>query len=176
LDKHFAGLAQTRFGPANLREWLVLVVSVAVGALSHFFWDSWTHPWGEIARRIPLLLENTTVLGYTRPNCRYLQHLSTLAGAAAFAVFMFKSRFISTTTSHTTTKTSRQKLSFWLLGFAVALAGGAAAALAHHTLPCLIDSGFTYLRPTITAFGLGSWAAFFYYLCVRGALRRLAGQ
>jgi len=105
-----------------------------------------------------------------------LQHLSTLAGAAAGILFLFKSRLISGLPSNGKRMSWRQKLAFWAMALVIAIAGGLAAILIHRTWPALVNSNFTHLRPSITAFGLGSWAAFFYYLCFRGALRRLSGS
>ena len=37
LDKNLSGLAVSRFFPRNIRDWSVLIFSVIIGALSHFF-------------------------------------------------------------------------------------------------------------------------------------------
>ncbi|WP_460793608.1 DUF4184 family protein [Nocardioides pacificus] len=65
------------------RAWLLAPVAVAVGAGTHLLWDSVTHDWGLVVRELAFLRE---VHGPV-PLYRWLQHLSTGAGAVVVAVY-----------------------------------------------------------------------------------------
>ena len=56
LDLRLASLTRGFRTPDNLKAWITYLISVALGVLSHFFWDSWTHGGGVISRHIPWLL------------------------------------------------------------------------------------------------------------------------
>jgi len=94
LDRTLSGLAESKFCPGGLRPWVVLIISIVIGALSHFFWDSFTHTGGVLAQRIPWLLEQSTILGIARHNTRWVQHVSSILGALAMAVGLWKWRLL----------------------------------------------------------------------------------
>lgn len=59
------------------QDWLIVLGSLALGALSHLFWDAWTHDNGWFVARLPLLSQEVL------PNLRIFkifQHMSTLIG------------------------------------------------------------------------------------------------
>ncbi|MFT2008408.1 DUF4184 family protein [Pontibacter sp. 13R65] len=62
------------------KHWLVFLVSAAIGAASHVFWDGFTHPKGYFVGQLPVLLTPLSLFGKDIPLCRILQHLSTVAG------------------------------------------------------------------------------------------------
>ncbi len=172
LDRALSGLAGTRFGPGSTRDWLVLIVSVLVGALSHFFWDSFTHPDGVIAQHIPWLLEQNTLFGITRHNTRWLQHASSLFGAVGVIVGVWKLRLLPDPVSNPKVKTVRQKIRFWVLG---GLAGLAFATLIlafyNGYYDWQVEAGYN-LNLGFMSFGLGSWAGFFWYVCLRTLIEK----
>lgn len=68
------------FGP--LRRFALIVVSLALGALTHIAWDSFTHPHGWVVQRVPVL--SLTIIETAQGSLRVykvLQHGSTLVGA-----------------------------------------------------------------------------------------------
>ncbi|SHN46473.1 DUF4184 family protein [Cryptosporangium aurantiacum] len=67
---------------------LMTVVSALIGALTHVFWDSFTHAgrWG--ARTVPWLRETHDVLGYTATGAKLAQQSSTLLGAVLGLVLL----------------------------------------------------------------------------------------
>lgn len=70
-----------RFGP--MRRFLMILVSLLVGALTHIAWDSITHAEGWVVRHVPVL--RSPVLTSSHETIRvykFLQHGSTLGGAA----------------------------------------------------------------------------------------------
>jgi len=166
IDLFFSGLAYKPFNIKGFRQWLILVYSVLIGALSHFFWDSFTHSQGEIAGMIPFFLEYSTVLGITRQNCTFVQHLSTVLGGIFILIYILKSPLLPRSVIEKSIYKSGQKIRFWLIGTA------AAASLAvfmvflkgqYNGWDLISDPPIIYLFRT---FGLASWAGFFYYVCV----------
>jgi hypothetical protein len=120
LDIILSGLAFQRFKITGLRQWIILSGSVLIGALSHFFWDSFTHAHGEIAEAIPFLLEESTIFGITRQNCTFLQHLSTALGASYVAIYILKFRLLPEPKIKSPVFPPGNKLRFWLWSVAVA--------------------------------------------------------
>ena len=66
-----------------------LVVSAALGAITHLVWDGFTHASGAITRRFPDLTTpyDVPVLG-EMPLHRVIQHVSTAIGLVAVAIFV----------------------------------------------------------------------------------------
>ena len=75
------------------KHWIIVILSIIIGAYSHLFWDAFTHEWGYFAKLIPALEEtwfqipfnNLEVKGY-----KFLQHFSTFLGAIFIAFWMYK--------------------------------------------------------------------------------------
>jgi hypothetical protein len=65
----------------TLQYFLVILISVAIGAASHIAWDGFTHPSGMFVHRIPYSLHIVTLHGYRFYIYTLLQHTSTVAGA-----------------------------------------------------------------------------------------------
>jgi hypothetical protein len=172
FDRALSGLARARFQPGSAREWVILIVSVLIGALSHFFWDSFTHPNGELAQRIPWLLEQNTFFGITRHNTRWLQHISSLLGAAGVIIGIWKWRLYPPPVSNREVRAGAQKLSFWVYGCLAGLLFASAAVWFYNGYyDWQIEQGHS-LNLAFMSFGLGSWAGFFWYVCVRTLIRR----
>ncbi len=166
LDRALSGLAVSEFRPATLREWLVLIYSMLIGALSHFFWDSFTHFDGELAQRIPWLLEQSTFLGLTRHNTRWVQHVSSALGALAVVIGVWKWKLVPPPADPKPGKSPRQKLGFWLSGGACGLAAACLAVWFYNSYyDWRLELGH-HQTLAFMSFGLGSWAGFFYFACV----------
>ncbi|UUC44788.1 DUF4184 family protein [Flavobacterium cerinum] len=58
----------------------IVIVSILIGAMSHIFWDSFTHENGYFVQHIPVLSTTTNVFDYSIPVLKILQHLSTVGG------------------------------------------------------------------------------------------------
>lgn len=83
--------------------WLVrVVVSLALGVLTHVVWDSFTHGDGWIVENVAAL--STEVLG-SLTWARLLQHLSTALGLLAIVVFAVRHRDAWLTTTDTARRT-----------------------------------------------------------------------
>ena len=72
------------------KNWFVVIVSIIIGALSHIFWDSFTHDSGFFVQTIPSLKSKINVLGIQLPVFKILQHGSTIIGALIIAYAIFK--------------------------------------------------------------------------------------
>lgn len=71
-------------------QWLVIIISLLIGAGSHLFWDSFTHTHGYFAQSIPLLTNMVSILGIQIPVLKILQHTSTLFGGIIIAYAIFR--------------------------------------------------------------------------------------
>ncbi|UCG62563.1 MAG: DUF4184 family protein [Candidatus Zixiibacteriota bacterium] len=160
FDKALSGLATTSFSVVGLRSWAVLVVSVLVGTLSHFFWDSLTHTGGEIARAVPFLSDNTIIIGVPVLNTLIVQQVSTTVGIVGLVFGLRKTRLLPSPQPGFAPRRTRNKLFFRVLL-------GAAAA----TFALMVVSIFSYFLldyPVKRAaiFGISGWSGFFYPIAV----------
>ncbi|MDQ0477062.1 DUF4184 family protein [Chryseobacterium sp. MDT2-18] len=72
------------------RNCLVVSISILVGAVSHIFWDSFTHDHGYFVQAIPALQNSVAFLGGQIPILKILQHSSTLLGGVIIAFSIYK--------------------------------------------------------------------------------------
>jgi hypothetical protein len=166
LDIILSGLAFQRFKITGLRQWIILSGSVLTGALSHFFWDSFTHAHGEIAEAIPFLLEESTIFGITRQNCTFLQHLSTVLGAIIIPAYILKFRLIPGPEIKNPINSAKRKLRFWLTGIAIATFFAIIIIfikIQYFEWGTLTSYRLAYLAKS---FGLAGWAGYFYMVCL----------
>jgi hypothetical protein len=70
--------------------WLVIIISVLIGAISHIFWDSFTHEHGYFVQMISILTNSIEFLGQQVHVFKILQHLSSLLGGFAITIALFK--------------------------------------------------------------------------------------
>ncbi|MFH1687085.1 MAG: DUF4184 family protein [bacterium] len=173
LQRPLSGLADSDFSLPRAADWITYVGSVMIGVLSHFAWDSFTHPWGEMAQMIPSLQRPVAVLGLSRPVCRWLQHLSTLWGGLAVLWFLMKSTHMPRPTRQQPRRGLLAKTAFWIGGLITAWACGASMIWLYNDLyGWHLGRGENY-QAALTTFGLASWAGFFYFVCTYTLLNRL---
>jgi hypothetical protein len=72
------------------KNWFVVIVSIIIGALSHIFWDSFTHDSGFFVKTIPYLKTSIDFLGIRLPIFKILQHGSTIIGAIIIVYTILK--------------------------------------------------------------------------------------
>jgi hypothetical protein len=70
--------------------WLVVTISILIGAASHILWDGFTHPHGYFVETIPALTNTFYLFGREIPIYKIVQHCSTLLGATVIAVVIFR--------------------------------------------------------------------------------------
>ncbi len=170
FDRTLSGLATSKFRPISPRDWVVLIVSVLIGTISHFFWDSFTHAQGEIAQMVPFLTSYTRVLGHPMQITTIAQHISTLIGLSVM-VYTFGRGVVAPPRDDAMPERQRMdKLIFWFAGGLMAAVSGSIWVLYMHTYHP------HHLVPEHTLFGLASWAGFFYCVCAYTVAKRLVGK
>lgn len=72
------------------KNWLVVAISMLLGAASHVLWDSFTHHGGYFVERIPVLSSMLQLAGYSFPVLKVLQHASTVIGGLVLLYAIWK--------------------------------------------------------------------------------------
>ena len=75
------------------KHWIIIILSIIIGAYSHLFWYTFTHEWGFFAKHVHALQEtwvqipfnNFEVKGY-----KFLQHFSSFLGTIFIAFWIYK--------------------------------------------------------------------------------------
>lgn len=70
--------------------WIVVIISLVIGAASHIFWDGFTHRDGLFVERIQFLSETVAFLSFKAPVFQLLQHGSTLLGFTVIGYAIYK--------------------------------------------------------------------------------------
>lgn len=90
LKSRVAIYAQFDWNEYLKRNWLVVIISILIGAASHLFWDSFTHEKGYFVQSI-FRLQNTVVFSNLQiPIFKIIQHFSTLLGGLIIALKIYK--------------------------------------------------------------------------------------
>lgn len=166
FDLRLSGLAEQRFQIGSFNGWMKLALSVLLGALTHFFWDSFTHPTGEMAQMFPILTESFTVGGYSRPLCRFLQHFSTITGTVILLLYVLKGYLLPPPAVTRSIRSSGSKLLFWLVGGVVATLFACLVVYSFDIMYDLHLGDGHYSHAVKTSFGLAGWAGFYYFVCI----------
>ena len=71
------------------RNWIVVIISILIGAISHILWDNATHEKGYFVQSISALSSSVDLLSRQVPIWKILQHTSTLIGRCVivFAIY-----------------------------------------------------------------------------------------
>ena len=70
--------------------WLIVVLSLLIGAFSHLFWDSFTHQHGYFVDIFPIFNNIVNIAGHQIPLYKMLQHSSTLLGGFIILLVVYK--------------------------------------------------------------------------------------
>ena len=73
-----------------INSWLIIITSILIGAISHLFWDSFTHIDGFFVKTIPDLTNSIKVFGKPIMIFKILQHSSTVVGGFLISFIFFK--------------------------------------------------------------------------------------
>ena len=90
LSSRLSRFKQFEWNSYFKKNWYTLSISLIIGALSHLFWDSFTHEHGHFVQRIPALTSAVEIFGKSIPILKILQHGSTLIGGLIIAVAFFR--------------------------------------------------------------------------------------
>lgn len=107
---------KSRFLPYKRFQWndyfrrnsLVVIISILIGALSHVFWDAFTHSHGYFVENTATLKTTVNLVGKDLPLFKILQHLSTLLGGLVLALAIYKMPKASF-------KKEKINLNYWIL-------------------------------------------------------------
>lgn len=72
------------------KHYLIVVLSLFIGAWSHIIWDSFTHPDGYMVLHWSTLQDKVNIFGFNPTLYKILQHSSTLLGFSIIALFVLK--------------------------------------------------------------------------------------
>lgn len=72
------------------KNWYIVTISVLIGAVSHIFWDSFTHNNGYFVQTIPTLSNTLNFFGTQVTVLKILQHSGTLLGGFVIAFALLK--------------------------------------------------------------------------------------
>lgn len=90
LKSRFSTFRQFNWNKHFKKNWLVVLVSILVGASSHILWDGFTHEHGYFVQKIPVLANTIHILGREIPILKILQHSSTIIGGFLIAFAIYK--------------------------------------------------------------------------------------
>lgn len=75
------------------KHWIIIILSIIIGAYSHLFWDAFTHEWGFFAKHVHALQETWVQISFNNfeiKGYKFLQHFSTFLGAIFIAFWIYK--------------------------------------------------------------------------------------
>lgn len=128
--------------------WLVVTISILIGAISHIFWDSFTHDQAYFVQTIPTLKNTVHFFGRQIPILKIVQHSSTLLGGLAITYALFK----LPTDKSITGKFSLRYWSIWtvltLIIITVRIISGLDLQLYGHLIVTAISAGLISLTLT----------------------------
>ena len=90
LKSRFSVFRQFDWNGHFKRNWIVVAISILIGAASHIFWDSFTHDHGYFVQTITALQNSVDFLGRQIPILKILQHSSTFLGGLVIAFAIYK--------------------------------------------------------------------------------------
>ncbi|MEZ4800276.1 MAG: DUF4184 family protein [Flavobacteriales bacterium] len=90
LYSRFSTFKQLGWNGYFKKNWLVVTISILIGAASHLLWDSFTHDHGYFVQTIPTLQNSVDFIGGQIPILKILQHSSTIIGGLIIAFAIYK--------------------------------------------------------------------------------------
>lgn len=90
LKSRFSAFRQFDWNGHFKRNWLVVIISILIGAASHILWDGFTHDHGYFVQTIPTLKNSVDFFSLQIPILKILQHSSTLIGGLVIAYAIYK--------------------------------------------------------------------------------------
>lgn len=90
LKSRFTTFKNFAWNKYFIRNWLIVIVSIFIGTVSHIFWDSFTHTNGYFVEAIPALKNKVEFFGEQIPSFKIFQHSSTLIGGLVIVFAIYK--------------------------------------------------------------------------------------
>jgi len=70
--------------------WIIVLISLLIGIISHIFWDSFTHNHGYFVNQIDAFRNTLSIFGTEIPIWKIAQHGSTFIGSIIILIFFLK--------------------------------------------------------------------------------------
>lgn len=90
LKSRFKSIVVFNWNEYFKKNWLIVSISILIGASSHIFWDGFTHKDGYFTILIPSLNHSINLIVYDFLIFKVLQHTSSLIGAIVIIITIFK--------------------------------------------------------------------------------------
>ena len=90
LKSRFSALRQFDWNKYFKKNWIIVIVSVLIGATSHILWDNFTHEHGYFVGIVPSLINKISLFGGEISVLKILQHSSTFMGGVVIAFVIYK--------------------------------------------------------------------------------------
>jgi len=129
-QQRLAALAKSfRWGGAG--RFMLILVSLLVGSISHLAWDAFTHDHGLVVRNVPDLRSPLEEVGNQRPLYNVLQHGSSLLGLALLAFWYW--RWFKRTTPQPVPESMQMsaRTKGWIVGSILTVATGVSFSYAY---------------------------------------------
>lgn len=108
LKSRFSSFDQINWNQHFKKNWIIICLSILIGAASHLFWDSFTHDHGYFVDAIPFLSSSIEVFRFQIPVLKLLQHSSTLIGGLVIFIVVLK-------LPQTKIENTRINFTYWLM-------------------------------------------------------------
>ncbi|WP_434778157.1 DUF4184 family protein [Neisseria sp. Ec49-e6-T10] len=116
LQQRFLSFKSFSFYQYTKKYWFILVYSILIGALSHLFWDSFTHYTGYFVQIFPLLQQTINLTSqFNVPVFKILQHGSTFIGLLLIIKYIIQ-------LPRSTVAVAPRCLNYWYTIMAIAIA------------------------------------------------------
>ncbi|WP_026477855.1 DUF4184 family protein [Alkaliphilus transvaalensis] len=102
------------------KDFFIVIVSLLIGAISHVFWDAFTHQGGYFVRLLPILQRKMTINAFSIPLYKILQHGSTLVGFVIIIFYLYLIR--DRENSKMKRENSKTKVIYWFLNLTLVFA------------------------------------------------------
>lgn len=121
LNYKYMYLSKSVWKIDSLKRFLIVSYSAILGALSHIFWDSFTHNSAFFTNRISYLSSRLNLFNFKIPVYKILQHASTFVGFIIILIYLIKimdnKEYLKKDIRKN--KLRQTKLSFWLISIAI---------------------------------------------------------
>lgn len=88
LDRWYSYMALKSWHIRGFKEVIVFIYSSLLGMITHVLWDTFTHENGRFVNLFLILSVKVSILGYSVPVYKFLQHGSTILGAIVICLFL----------------------------------------------------------------------------------------
>lgn len=108
LNQRFITIEKQNWNKYFTENWMIVILSIIIGTISHIFWDSFTHESGFFVKNIAGLSNSFEIFGKQIKYLKILQHSSTLIGAIAIAYAIYQLPKVETVKT-------KINLKYWLI-------------------------------------------------------------